>query len=319
MPLPYNLTAVLLIVVWNSICAILLVYTGEIQIWLDYVFTGAVTSILGIIILRYLRNRAVRVIREFHGRLGRPKEVEALATKVFCSHYQLLTMVLFGLGGYLYMIYLLGSGLWKYSPVWWVLNLIYTTFIFHPLIGALFFFCIGVIFLIDSIGKNVSLTLDDLFLPDRTAGLRELGNVSLFNVFSWVIVQGVNWVGLVSWTLDPVILTSLIMYGMIAFIFFLAPLYSVHKKMKEMKREKTLEIGNNIIKTWNEIVEGKEKQFERVNVFFSFRKFFLGKIDEMQEWPFDLGLLVKIIGSASIPLLGYLVKVSSPLLGLHIP
>src|SRR5712692_2143070 len=140
-----------------------------------------------------------------------------------------------------------------------------------------------------------------VFTDDRTLGLKPFANTSLHLITIYVIAILLTF---------PIFLypsfaveLSLTIFLVPGLFFFLVPLFGLHKKMREIRAEKSALVGLRHSRVMNEVEAAGEAPLGEglVNELLAIDAI-KREIHQMHDWPFDIGTVARLIGILGAPL-----------------
>lgn len=160
--------------------------------------------------------------------------------------------------------------------------------------------------------KNIEVRTNP-FDPDRFGGLEFVGSLCikvtlLFSTGSLVLPLVFEAMQKVQYANAATLLYLLTgAYVSMIFISFLAPTFALHDLFVKIKRSHLSPVSQQI----NAVLEkclssGKQVEKKRFFDLISFYK----EIDRMKVWPFDLPVILKLVGSVSLPIVISLAQVN---------
>jgi hypothetical protein len=140
-----------------------------------------------------------------------------------------------------------------------------------------------------------------VFTDDRTLGLKPFANTSLLLITIYVVAILLTF---------PIFLypnfaveLSLTIFLVPGLFFFLVPLIGLHKKMREVRAEKSALIGLRHNRVMSEVEAAGEGPLSDglVNELLAIDAI-KREIHQMHDWPFDIGTVVRLTGILGAPL-----------------
>ena len=140
-----------------------------------------------------------------------------------------------------------------------------------------------------------------VFTEDRTLSLKPFANTSLHLITIYVIAILLTF---------PIFLypnfaveLSLTIFLVPGLLFFLVPLFGLHKKMREVRAEKSAQFGLRHSRVMSEVEatgeaplsEGLEHELLAIDAIKR-------EIHQMHDWPFDIGTVLRLGGILGAPL-----------------
>lgn len=158
------------------------------------------------------------------------------------------------------------------------------------------------------IGHDAPLRLKP-FRADRVAGLNPITRQHLTATF--LIAIGASFLVLVS---EPIRLSMLVsLISLILFIFF-APQYYIHLRLVNVKKDMLDEISEKLHERSVDYLENLSKNTnskEQSRLDIIALDALCHSINSTREWPFDYGIVLKVIGSAILPILAFVFQLLS--------
>ena len=146
--------------------------------------------------------------------------------------------------------------------------------------------------------------------PDRAGGLRMLGDHVLSTGLIVAAVGLYFGMGILRKDINPHVITTefyvlMLIYFLLAPLFFILPLIQVHRRMKDAKRRLLLEVAEQFDIEYRKLFDGlKQDQLESAHVqrVEAIQKIY--KIaEDAPEWPFNLEILSKFGAAIVFPVL----------------
>jgi hypothetical protein len=140
-----------------------------------------------------------------------------------------------------------------------------------------------------------------VFTDDRTLGLKPFATTSLHLITIYVVAVLLTF---------PIFLypntaveLSLSIFLVPGFLFFLVPLFSLHKKMLEVKAEKSSMVGLRHSRVMSEVEGAGDQPLNEglVNELLAIDAI-KREIHQMHDWPFDIGTVARLTGILGAPL-----------------
>ena len=230
--------------------------------------------------------------------------------------------------GFIFLLMgILNTFYWYSSPkeviTWDDPTLFPFTYLIWNVIIAFLEFLIGVFFwkgwvlvkCIRALFQRFSIQLQPLN-PDKSAGLKPLGELSykisrvLFLLGIYVVLTFATAVTKHPSLLHLYIISGiqmLIIYVILSIFLFIYPLMPAHNIMKIEKDrlldQLSVKIGVLYLKFYEDLIEkGTNIEKERIEQLLSLKELYL-EAGKMSVWPFDIGILIKFIGTVICPVL----------------
>ncbi len=140
-----------------------------------------------------------------------------------------------------------------------------------------------------------------VFTDDRTLGLKPFASTSLHLITIYVIAILLTFpIFLYPSFAVELSLTTFLVPGL---FFFLVPLFGLHKKMSEVKSEKSASIGLRHSRVMGEVEAAGEQPLGEgvVNELLAVDAI-KREIHQMHDWPFDIGTVARLTGILGAPL-----------------
>lgn len=146
--------------------------------------------------------------------------------------------------------------------------------------------------------------------PDRAGGLRPIQDYALrFSYFIALAGIGVGLLGFVEWNVTAALsarmIILIILYLVLAVVFFFLPLWSAHEAMAGAKRRLLADISRRFqegyTRAWADLKEesaGLQPALEKVQDIHSLYQL----TDEFPVWPFDVNTLRRFAATVTAPL-----------------
>jgi len=140
-----------------------------------------------------------------------------------------------------------------------------------------------------------------VFTDDRTLGLKPFASTSLHLITIYVIAILLTF---------PIFLypnfaveLSLTIFLVPGILFFLVPLFGLHKKMREVRAEKSALVGLRHSRVMSEVEAAGEAPLSEglVNELLAIDAI-KREIHQMHDWPFDIGTVARLTGILGAPL-----------------
>jgi len=140
-----------------------------------------------------------------------------------------------------------------------------------------------------------------VFTDDRTLGLKPFATTSLYLITIYVVAILLTF---------PIFLypnfaveLSLTIFMVPGLLFFLVPLFSLHKKMREVRAEKSAMVGLRHSRVMREVEAAGDGPLSEglVNELLAIDAI-KREIHQMHDWPFDIGTVVRLTGILGAPL-----------------
>jgi hypothetical protein len=140
-----------------------------------------------------------------------------------------------------------------------------------------------------------------VFTDDRTLGLKPFANTSLHLITIYVVAIILTFP--IFLYPDFAVELSLTIFLVPGLFFFLVPLFGLHKKMREVRAEKSALIGvrhNRVMSEVEAAGEGPlhEGLVSELLAIDAIKR----EIHQMHDWPFDIGTVVRLTGILGAPL-----------------
>jgi hypothetical protein len=159
------------------------------------------------------------------------------------------------------------------------------------------------------IGHEAPLQLRP-FKADRIGGLNPITRQHLTATFLMAI--GTSFLVFVSDVAMFLMLASCIF---LMLFYFFAPQYYVHLKLVKIKKEMLDEIGDRLYRKSVDFLRDLDKRVKNkeVRLDIDALEALRSSANDMREWPFDFGIVLKVIGSLVLPILAFALSVLSRL------
>jgi hypothetical protein len=283
---------------------------GSSQISLGSAVTKTVSSLVFIEIIAFpLPLGSMLLTRYMNGRVGRLKEYANTLSRhpsslQLESQYRLsgillawapflvvLTPIFYAFSGSSFLFWLFTL------PAWYYLMLFPATFLWT--------FCYAM-FATSKMGKQ-PLELKP-FTEDKTLGLRMFGTESLrltgiYLLFVSLVIGGILFTSPIPFQIAVAVLLAFSLAGI---ALFLLPLLSLHHKLVQVKREKESWIGRKYTSLVAQLERNTESTREEKMLLASD----LSAIDKVQRdinqirtWPFDVGIIVRLVTIILLPVI----------------
>lgn len=321
----YYVNTILLTSAFTILGLVVTTFTGEITKLLMswWFYAGFISPLLGIILLKYLRDKAIDCVLRIKPMLDperwKAKYLDYYFRAIFGSEYQLIAIIGAPLLVFMVHYYNYYMGLQTHSFEWETCSFIGAVFVYIVL-GLIALFCIGVGIILFNTGRHVILKEEYALSYDRMGNLKPMASLGLVNALTFVLPISVFLPALFQseTVVTPLFMLGIIVFIVATFVLFVYPVYSIHRGMVHMKTKRLAEINRSILELREKAIKGKEP-IEVLQFQFEIQKTLFEEVKAMREWPIQLSTILSFIGTLIVPLipliLKYLFPTTSILLG----